>query len=368
MFFIDKLNVHQTHTGDLDVVGRQLVAKKDLATGKISCGPNAKFYEGSFSTCLTVRCDGEKVEVTGNPSRYNRSENLFGFATFDECISVYNSVLSEFDLPHFTKATQLFYLNSKKEEMDVCSDGALFNHVDFTCNHNVGRGQEVSFLKGLAGQSIGKGKAPYLYPNGKTVDWYKGSKLKYKKVYSKSEDLKKRRSKNLSGATKDQIEYYDRVLDYCVQNGVVREEHSFKRDWLSKHKMQFYGFVKEKDFLPHLNDIENVMNKFQVVDTVFESVADKLLRMNVCNSRQSANSTNSIHEMWRHGNLAIGENVSRSQYYEHKRRLKCIGIDISVKHDISRLPLQIVSSNTIVVTNTDVPDWYKKPSHLSAIS
>ncbi len=368
MFFIDKLNLHQDHSAsELPIVGRQMIARMDLATGKKSIGPNQKFHEGSYSSVVTVRCDGNRVEVSGNPSRFNRIENLFGFMSFDECVSVYNKVLSHFDLPPFTRCTKYFYINGTDDTILVESDGAYIDHVDFTKNHYVGAGSEVPFLKALSGQTIGKGMHPFLYPNQQTVDWYKGSKRKYKKVYIKSFDLKKHQKKRCKDATDRDCDYYQKVIDYCDSKGVVREEHSFKRDWLAEKKMRFYGLTKENDFEPHLKDIENIMKKFEVVETRLETVSDKLIKTGVCKARQSANATNSVFEMWRQDRLVVGENISRSQFYEHKRRLKAIGYDIAIKHDITTLPLPIVSQNVVKVCDLEVPDWYKKPSHLSLV-
>ena len=186
MWFIDKLNMHQDHpAGTLPVVGSELVMRFDLATGeRVSESPNFKKLEGSYSSMVTIRCNNTTVSVQGNPSRWNRMDNLFGFPTFSECVKVYNQLLLPLDLPPFTPCTKRYHLQSgDSERTKVSSDGALIDHVDFTRNFSVGCRNEDAFLRGISSQSIGKGKTAYLYPNGKTVDWYKGSTLLYKKVY-----------------------------------------------------------------------------------------------------------------------------------------------------------------------------------------
>ena len=81
-WFIDKLNVHQDYPEPLPLVGNQMVIRVDLATGDlVSESPNFKIVEGSYSTKLTVRCNGSRVSVTGNPGRYGRVDNLFGLTT-----------------------------------------------------------------------------------------------------------------------------------------------------------------------------------------------------------------------------------------------------------------------------------------------
>ncbi|WP_041067153.1 hypothetical protein [Thiolapillus brandeum] len=101
MRFIDWLSVTQEHPeGGLPVVGKEMITKYDLQTGQIlRDSPNSKPLEGSYSTYLLVRCDGSKVSVEGNPSRWQRPDNLFGLQTFDDCIQVYNLVLKDLGLP-----------------------------------------------------------------------------------------------------------------------------------------------------------------------------------------------------------------------------------------------------------------------------
>lgn len=85
-----------------------MVIRVELSTGEpISESPNFKLVEGSHSTKLTVRCDGSRVKITGNASRFHRIDNLFGLETIDDCINVYNQVLASFDLPHSLNALKL---------------------------------------------------------------------------------------------------------------------------------------------------------------------------------------------------------------------------------------------------------------------
>jgi hypothetical protein len=94
-FFIDKLNVKQTHqSGDLRLVGKQGFYYFNLQTGETSELPYVTHlhHEGSYSTSLMIRCDGMTVEVYGNPSRYGRIDNLFGYQSLDECFALYNDV------------------------------------------------------------------------------------------------------------------------------------------------------------------------------------------------------------------------------------------------------------------------------------
>ncbi len=239
----------------------------------------------------------------------------------------------------------------------MISDGAMIDHIDFTRNFSVGSGREFTFLRGLASQAIGKGKEPYLYANGATVDWYKGSTLQYKKVYQKSFDLIKHKSKRLKHSTEEEVVYYQRLIDWCNDVGLLREEHSFKAKFLRRKKLCFYGITRESDFVKYLNDIENAMMRLKVMKLDYETIADQLLDQKIVNSRQAANATQAVAHKWLHG-APIERN---RQYYIHRPRLLQIGIDISLPYDVSKMPPQVRSNSLIEVRSVEPPSWYCMP-------
>lgn len=370
MWFIDKLNVQQSYDFQLPLVGEHGVLRYDLATGEpISDSPKSLKHEGSYSSSLTIRCNGSRISVTGNASRFNRSDNVFGFQTFDECIAVYNQVLFKFSLPELTKATWFDYLQSADgTKAQLVCDGAMIDHVDFTRNFAVGEGAELPFIRALSGHKIGKGQEPYLYPNGQTVDWYKGSEYLYKKVYCKSFDLRKHKRKRLKEATQQQIEYYEQLINWCDDIGMLREEHSFKQTFLRRKKLCFYGLTREEDFNQHMTDIENVTKRFTVMNTKYDMISDSLIEQQIVKSQQAANATQCVYLKWLHGDdLGLG----KSQFYTHRSRLLSLGIDISMPHDVTRMPLQIRNNQLIDIQLVTPPDWYQMPSvksHLSLVA
>lgn len=53
--------------------------------------------------------------------------------------------------------------------------------------------------------------------------------------------------------------------------------------------------------------------------------------------------------------------MKQSQFYQHKARLKTIGIDIGQKFDVSRMCPTLKRSDVIEVKPLEVPSWYKMP-------
>jgi len=210
-FFIDKLNVTQDYLQDgerLPFVGKEGFYRFDLATGETQKEPIVSDLrlEGSYSSMVTVKCDGFRISVYGNPSRWGRMDNLWGLKTFDECIGVYNHILQGLGLPALTKCTTFQFKAAQDggKNMKVYN-GAIIKHVDFTRNLSLGLGNEKPFMKALSGHSINRSVSPYLYPNENTVEWYSknvqgnGSTYRYVKVYCKTTDLLKHQKKRCKG-------------------------------------------------------------------------------------------------------------------------------------------------------------------------
>ena len=235
--------------------------------------------------------------------------------------------------------------------------------VDWTQNHMVGQGKEASFIRGMSSMQIGRGREPKLYPNGMTCNWGEASEWAMTKLYCKAFELKKHLKKNKrkkDGTTLEQLHYVEQLIAYCEEQGVVREEHSLRQKFLKRYNLQFYGQVTEADYIPHLQDIENAMKTIHINHDEHQSIADQLLEAGSVKTLRQANTTMSYFEMWRHG-TDLRKILKQSQFYEHKARLKQIGIDIGQQSDVQRLCPTLRRSEVINVEPLIIPDWYQMP-------
>ncbi|MGL4714003.1 MAG: hypothetical protein ACRCWP_16050 [Shewanella sp.] len=150
--------------GNLPLVGRHVIERFELETGEhLPPSVNQKILEGSYSTKLTIRCDGQRVRVEGNPSRWQRMDNLFGLQMLDECVAIFNHVLAQYGLPPFTKNTQISYRQTPDgKTTQLVGNGAEITAIDWTVNHQVGKGKEASFIRGMSSMQIGRGRKPKL--------------------------------------------------------------------------------------------------------------------------------------------------------------------------------------------------------------
>lgn len=359
-FFIDKLVMHQEYSDSLPVVGKSLCIEHDLQTGEfIHQSPKSLTVEGSYSTKLQIRSNGNRVSVSGNPSRYNRLDNLFGLSTIDSCVSVYNQILAEYDLPPFTKNKIEF--SQQGDKPTRLYNGAVITAIDLTKNHYVGKGNEPLFLRGVSSQSVGRGKSGFLYPDGNTASWGYGSYRPYV-IYNKANDLRLRSSKILKNASPEDINYFNQLIDFCELNGVVREEYKFKRQYLHKHNLRHYGLFRENDFESHLKELDLILDRCKISGEQSMTIADKLLKNEIVRSRQSANATQSYAMLWMQG-VDIKSQLKKSQYYEHKSRLKAVGIDINVPFDVTRMSPTLIKRKEIEISELIPPNWYRHAKH-----
>jgi len=367
-FFIDKLNVVQDHNlvdGQLPLIGKEKLFRVDMKTGVSTELLTHLKLEGSYSSALIVRCDGSKVEVYGNPSRWGRIDNLYGLTSIDDCIAVYNHILDGLGLPRFTKCTKYLYFQGKDgKHVNKTADGAIIKHIDFTRNLAVGLGNERPFLKALSTQSIGRSISPFLFPDENTVEWYganvqkNGSTYRYIKVYTKTADLLRNQRKLCKDASDQDLQYFEDLLQFTVRNGVVREEHSFKREYLHRHDLFAYGLFDESQFNEELQVITELRKRLEVSNMQYESISDQLLNEGICKNRHSANATQTAYLEWLHGSYV---DKSTSTFRKHKSRLLGLGIDISQKLDITRAPLRLKSSDIIECNMIAPPSWYRHP-------
>ncbi|AKS10059.1 phage/plasmid replication domain-containing protein [Pseudomonas trivialis] len=91
--FIDWLTISQEHDHDLPVVCDVFTLTIDANTNEVLSTRQPRFkHEASFSTSVSIHVQGRKIRVEGNPSRVGRLDNLFGFTSIEQCVSVYNAL------------------------------------------------------------------------------------------------------------------------------------------------------------------------------------------------------------------------------------------------------------------------------------
>lgn len=369
-YFIDFLEVRQKVKDFQGTIGKARNWREDLVTGELTSGRIHPFtYEGSDTTSLQISADHEYIVISGNPSRYNRVDNLYGYTTIDDCMKVYNRILEKLGLPIFTKSTKFHYLQLNKKDKSTNirqGDGAEIRRIDWTKNFEVGKDNEKTLLAAVSTQTI-KAKWPYLFSNGDTVTYShmnnaggKGSSQIYHKVYRKGADFERFRSnKNKYGKLSEHSQkYFDKLHEHVNETGIIREEKEFKSEWLAKYKLNWYGITKEAEFIPHLGELEDIMKRLTVSENDYKTIKKQLLNSGACKNMKAARSTAHYFNEWTAGEM--GEKTSA--WYVAKKRLKILGYDISIPLDITRkLPQSAFHGVNLTLRDAVPPEWYRFP-------
>lgn len=375
--FFDWLACYQEFDFELPVISDDGYCYFDFVNGEVAKPrQNRVHHEGSYSTSITVHVKGNRLEMSGNPSRFNRLDNLFGFTTLDQCFAVYNSILASLGLPLFTKCTRLGFIEVEKPNGSIrlapIVDGAILTCIHITTNMAVGQGCVETYIKALASQSYIRRRGR-LHPDGKTCDWLSlmgNARELYPSVYDKAHEITKHSLPNVKrkfGENSDEYRYLTDLVTYCKQQGVTRHEQKLNSPYLKKHNLCFYGLG---DLMTHLtdlhNDFLNLDKKLQVSAMDLRTITQTLLDQGICTNTKSANATALIAINWMHGQEF---DLSGGQVRQHRARLRKIGIDIAK-------PCNLLIFSPVVVRDVieihkqplQPPAFYKHPNHLRLVA
>lgn len=337
--------------------GRSLI---DLDSGDlISDTVTSRKVQGSYHTSIQIRCDGSTVQVTGNPSKFGRLDNLFGYRRIDDCVAVFNAVLTRFDLPPFTKAT--YYRPSQQDSARarMITDGALFTQFDLTQNHACGSSSLVlPALRALSTNTGGR-KIPHLFANGRTVEWIyenscsKGSTYLYSKGYDKAFEMELHPVPY--DLTEEDRNYLERLKHFVKSQGCIREEHSLKSKFLKRAGTYVYGIVDEKRLDAQFEKVRDMWNKATASVADYQNVGTQLVAMNACSEAMAAKMQNLVYA-WISGVDVRSQTPSKATFYRYRDLLLPLGLDIKLKFDVTRMNTKI---RTIELRPLAVPDFYR---------
>lgn len=374
--FYDWLTIYQDFPFKLPMLGERAHLVIDTSSGEELALSQPSFqHSGSFSTSLQIRLSGNRLTVSGNPSRIDRMENLFGYATLDQCVQVYNKILRSLGLPIFSKCRNVWFSQAGEGKKVVSmTDGAVITELHLTTNRCVGQNAEDDYLRGLSSLPY-RHSIPRLHSNAKTCDWLskkgKGGSLIYPSVYNKAFELNLHslpKIKRQFGVGSLELNYLINVINYCQFHGVVRFEQKLKSAFLRREKLNHYGLLDELAFKAIHEDFLNLDKKLQVETMKLESITARLLRENICHHARSANVTSLYAIQWMHGEKF---DFSKSQVKIVRARLRKIGIDIALPCDLTKYSLvNVRDSRTIEIKDLPIPDWYRRPSfnHLQLVA
>lgn len=346
---IDWLTIRQSHflpsgAPALPVLADGCVMTFD-ADGVVEYTTLKRFeVEGSFDSKCYVRCDGSTVEFSGNPARWGRMDNVFGYS-FGQSLQIVNRIMATLGLPPFSAGEKLEVQNKHGDIQSIWT-GATISRIDFTENYCTGGPDEANhFLRWLGSQKL-KSKETKLHKNGQTVDFGSGSKRSYFKVYSKGYELLKHSKSKTDVSTIHKTERADsieKLANWCNTTGLVRAELELKSKALHDLHCYYLGEI-------NMNVIEA---EFKRHTSVFERSTAELDSMAQLDSKVL-----SVYRMWQAGD-DLKNKFSKSALYRHRSALLPHGIDIFIPSNVIRFEPK---TRVIALSAAVAPDWYDLPA------
>lgn len=369
--FIDWLSCYQDYDFDLPVIAADGYAYIDFVTDVKQARQNRVKHEGSFSTSIQIQVRGRRVYVSGNPSRFDRLDNLFGLSTIDQCVAVYNGILASLGLPAFTRCTFSGFRETQKEDGSIALtpfvDGLVITEVHCTTNVAVDEGSTDAYLKAIAMLPY-RNSVPRLHTNGKTTDWLSkqgNARDLYAKVYEKANELRLHSLpiiKKRYGEHSDEYQYLAALADYCDQTGAVRFEQKFRSSFLRKNNLQFWGLSDYTDLKQLHEQFLGIDEKLKVSAMNLQTLTETLLSEGICKSTQSANSTALYAINWMNGEKF---DLNKTQVQTNRARLRKIGIDIAKPCNLTVFsPVIVKEVIEIEKRALTPPAFYRHPNHL----
>lgn len=401
VIFVDWMTLYQARRpGTIPVAGSEFRVSHSLETGELLREQVVGFQHlGSFDSSLHVRSDGGTVLVSGNPSAFDRPDNLFGWHSVPASVDRVNRELSLLGLPEFdsfraheerrsgstvafrslpspavrgSQAAVLGYFadvdngrQSAHADAVLPDERARLTRVDLT--QNLSTSDAPGFLRHLS-TYVHHGKVGYLYPNGRTVEWGKGSRRIYIKYYDKAFDIQQKILKLSKSATKNckhrskliqHIEYLSKLMAWCEENGIVRLEVSFKSTELIDRHLIFIESWSP-DVMSNVLHPYQFHEKLNISETRFQGVADWLIAGGL--SERVARQAELIHTAWVNGSDVSMLCGTERNFRRYRNYLLGVGVDIKNPCDISRLVLRAHRSECREVSP---PDWYVMPGQES---
>lgn len=363
--FYDWLSIEQDFGYQLPIIGDVAYQRIFIETGEASALSQPAYrHIGSFCDSVLIKISGSVLKMSGNPSRWGRIENLFGLSTIDSCVDVYNRILTNLNLPHFTKCSKLFFRQLTDSKIENFSNGAIIKELHITSNKIVGFGNVNDYLAGLSTLNY-RYSVPRLHSNGQSVDWLSkqgNAHLIYPTVYNKSHELELHsltKIKNKFGENSSEFKYLSSVIEYCQQNGVVRFEQKLKSRFLKRENLHYWG-LSDYTRLNKLHDeFLNLDKKLAVNAMDFETISEQLIRHGVVETMRSANTTAMYAIQWMCGGSF---DFSKKSVQTHRARLRKIGIDIAQRYNLAKFsPVAVREIRKVEVSDCPVPDWYQMP-------
>ena len=335
-FFVDWLSLRQTHEFELPEINAGVVCGMDVHGEIVWRTTRPSVIEGSHDTSLQVRCDGHTVVFSGNVSRFGRTDNLFGY-DFAACIRRVNTILARLGLPPFTMGRKFQRTIKTKNGASLTPawTGCQVTRIDLTANFETGSLSNArAYLEWLSTQQGNARLKVGTHADGETVDWGRGSRRIYSKVYLKSAELRKH-----DGPAE--------LIEHCENVGLIRFEITLKSTQLHAMGCNYLGGLDMTQLELLFEERRKVLTRAEHTHDDFENLPNAL--------RRTARD-------WLAGDDLV-QRMRKTTFWRHRTGLLPYGIDIAVRRNVINFKPRV---RVIEVRPATAPTWYDFNERLAA--
>lgn len=366
-WMIDWVSIAQQHQGS-DIVGKNVCIWLDPVTGeRISEGVGYLSHEGSFSTSVSIRSYNGFVEWSGNPSRWGRADNLFGYDRMRDCLDVINGHMLDLGLPAFTTTTMVEHELVRAQVMggsmrrETVSNGAVLTRVDLCCNYSTGSESNLRTYLRAASAAVYRGKPAQVFSGGCSWGTARNSKLTF---YGKGDEILAHMPSYperglvssldpLSFPLSDEIDYRKRLSKWCNTIGLCRKELKLGRQQLRSQGLRNLDDWNDSRAFEIADKRMSSMNIG--VSSGLDNTFNQFLESG--HTERQAATLSGIVSRWYMGEpTRLG--VSRATWYRYSKNIKAVlGLDLNAKPDVAVLTAQVRSIEIQPIS--EPPFWYR---------
>jgi hypothetical protein len=356
---IDWITIRQVHS-DSATVGKNLCVWLDPATGeRLTETVGRLSHEGSFSTSVSIRAYKGVVEWSGNPSRWGRPDNVWGYSTLDQAMTVVNGHMRALGLPEFSASAVA--LRDRRSQLDNgwLTTGASLTRVDLAWNFFAGDAKSLSAYIRAASSATYRGKPSKASATGCSWGQAKTTTLV---CYDKGQELAAhtRKPPKQKGMKPTPVEeeaikawhYRQRLAEWSREHGLGRWEIRLGRNTLRQlglRSLDEWSDAAAREYCEkRRNDVR--VGAMTGLDRAFEAfVAAEY-------TERQASTLSGLVARWYMGE-DVQQGLSRATFYRHHAAIKAVmGIDLRSKPDVAVLNTKV---REVTLTPAVPPSWYR---------
>ena len=161
----------------------------------------------------------------------------------------------------------------------------------------------------------------------------------------------------MPGCDKSDMDYYNNLVNFCKDTGLIRHEVTLKSMLLKRHGLDSIN-AWDDEIMKHMSEKYMMHKNTDYAVTEFSKVSEALLALG--ETRCIAAKAQGMVDSWAAGNMYFLDNsvMSTATRYRYRKLIKAAcGIDILDRVNVVRLPIRV---KTIELQEAIPPEWYSR--------